>query len=683
MVYLRNYVDPGSGFIFGQGLSIVWIFFLGLFGVFLFFCRFLFRFLRKFFLIFVIFLLILTAGGLLMHKNSPKKKVIIIGIDAMDPGITGKLMRKGRLPNLSYLKTNGSYSRLATTNPAESVVAWSSFSTGLNAGDHGIFDFIMRDPDTYLPYLSLNEVYNDKGRVKVRLRRKGKPFWELLSEYNIPSFIYFCPNTFPPQPLSGKMISGMGVPDITGTMGRFSFYTTKTLSEEDKDSRGRVAPVVFENNVINSEIYGPKVASGGGKTRESRIPFRIITRPGKKEAILEFQGNKVLLKEKAWSDWLRLSFNITPFKKVRGIVKCYLKSIFPELELYMSPVNFDPQKPLFPISYPKNYSAKLAKKTGLFYTQGMPHDTWALTEGRLDEETFLEHVDEILKENESILNEGLKDFKGGVFFYYFEVLDVIQHMFWRYLDTAHPLYERNSPYRDTVYKYYEKMDKIVGSILKKMDKDTLLIILSDHGFNSFRKAVNLNRWLLENGYLFLNDGKSEGNAFFEDIDWLRTKAYSLGFGGIYLNMIGREYYGAVSEDEAEKLKRDIASGLEAERDPQSGEKFVNKVYFGDDIFSGAYKNDGPDLFVGFSAGYRASWQTALGGAPAVLIEDNKKKWTGDHLMDPDLVPGAIWLNRKVELKRPSIIDIAPTVLGQFGISQPEEMRGKGLLNNKD
>jgi len=682
MAYLRNYVDPGSGFIFGQGLSVVWLLFLGFFGFLLLFFRFLFRFLKKFFLIFAAVVLIVTAGGLLMQKNCLKKKIIIIGIDAMDPNITEKLMREGRLPNLSYLKANGGYSRLATTNPAESVVAWSTFSTGLNPGDHGIFDFIMRDPDTYLPYLSLNEVYNDKGRIKVKLRRKGKTFWEVLSEHKIPSFIYFCPNTFPPRPLSGRMISGMGVPDITGTMGRFSFYTTKILSGEEKDSRGRIIPVVFENNVINGEIYGPKVASKGGQTDESRIPFRIITRPGKKEAILEFQGNQVLFKERSWSGWMRLSFDLSPFRKAHGIVNCYLKSIDPELELYMSPVNFDPQKPLFPISYPENYSAALAKKIGLFYTQGMPYDTWALTEGRLDEEAFLGLADKILEDNGRILNEGLKDFKTGAFFFYIETLDVIQHMFWRYLDTAHPLYKKDSPYQDTIYKYYEKMDGIVGGLLERLDKDTIMIVLSDHGFSSFRKAVNINRWLLEKGYLFLKEGKSESGEFFESVDWSRTKAYALGFGGIYLNRVGREYYGIVSEAEAKKLKSDIINGLEAERDARSGEKFINKVYSGEDIFSGRYQNDGPDLFVGFSAGYRASWQTALGGVPAALIENNNKKWSGDHLIDYNLVPGIIFVNRKAALKGHSIADIGPAVLGLFEISQTKEIPGESFLEKR-
>ncbi len=348
----------------------------------------------------------------------------------------------------------------------------------------------------------------------------------------------------------------------------------------------------------------------------------------------------------------------------------------------MSPVNFDPRRPLFSISYPKEYSAKLAGKAGLFYTQGMPHDTWALTEGRLDEQAFLELTDEILEENQRMLHEALRDFKKGVFFYYFETLDAVQHMFWRYLDAAHPLYENDPRYRETIYRYYEKMDKIIGGVLKGLDKDTLLIVLSDHGFNPFRKAVSLNRWLLEKGYLFLKEGSIESREFFEEVDWSRTKAYALGFGGIYLNKIGREYYGIVSQAEANNLGSEIAHGLEAALDPQSGGKFINRVYSGDDIFNGPYKNDAPDLFVGFNRGYRASWQTALGAVPAALIEENNKKWSGDHLVDPALVPGVIWINKKVKLSHPSIMDIAPTVLEIFLIPSPAGMQDSLLADNK-
>jgi len=618
----------------------------------------------------------------MLHRNVTNKKVIILGIDAMDPQITEKLMQGGRLPNLAYLKTKGSYSYLKTTIPSESVVAWTSFATGLNPGSHGIFDFIMRNPENYLPYLSLNEISNIQGRIRIQFRRKGPTFWEILSENKISSYIYFCPNTFPAQSLLGKMLSGMGVPDISGTMGRFSFYTTKALSEEDKDSRGKIIHVESRNNIINTAIYGPKVASGVS-INESTIPLRITLAPDEKEIYLEFKGNQLFLKEGNWSVWQKTSFKIGPFKIVRGILRFYLKSIKPDFELYVSPINFDPQRPFFPISYPYNYSKKLAKKIGLYYTQGMPHDTWALTENRLDEKAFLELTDEILRENERILQDGLKEFKGGVFFSYFETLDIIQHMFWRYLDTRHPLYEDSSLYKDTVFKYYEKIDHIIGEVLKNLDRSTTLIVLSDHGFSSFRKCVHLNRWLLENGYLFLKPGIKESKEFFEDVDWSKTKAYALGFGGIYLNRIGREHNGVVNESEIQDLKQAIKEGLKQFQDPQNADKIIRNVYAQEDIFEGPYIKDAPDLFVGFNIGYRASWQTALGGVPALLIEDNKKKWSGDHLIDPTLVPGIIFINRKIDLNNPSLIDIAPTILYLFGITNVKEMPGKILFKNEN
>lgn len=682
MLLIFSYVDPGSGFVFVQNTSFLLGIILGLLGVFLLFFRLFFRFLKRFLWIGFILLAILIIGGLIMHKETDRKKVIILGIDGMDPKITEQLIQEGRLPNFSYLKTKGYYSHLATTIPNETVVAWASFITGLDPGGHGIFDFVMRDPKRYLPYLSLNEVSMAWNKPKIQLRRKGEAFWSILSRNNIPSYIYFCPNTFPPEAILGRMISGMGVPDITGTMGRFSFYTTKPLSEEDKESRGKIIYVNPNSNVIDTQIYGPKI-SANNLISESTIPLRLVLYSDKDEIKIEFQKKDLHLKKDTWSDWQKMAFRISLFKKVYGIGRFYLKSIEPDLELYLSPINFDPERPLFPISYPKDYSVRLAKRIGLYYTQGMPHDTWALSEGRIDEKAYLELTDEILQENEKILNEGLKEFKRGIFFFYLETLDMVQHMFWRYLDELHPLHQNDPLYKDTIFKYYEKIDHILGEILKKIDEDTTAIVLSDHGFGPFRRSVHLNRWLLEHGYLSLKEGTKESREFFEDIDWSKTKAYALGFGGIYLNKIGREYYGIVAYDEEQNLKQDIAKGLEQLKDPQSGEMVIKKVYFKEDIFQGPYINDAPDLFVGFNLGYRASWQTALGGVPASLIEDNKKKWSGDHLVDSHLVPGVLFMNKKIELKEPSIIDIAPTVLGLFNIDRPKEIQGKFMFKDEN
>lgn len=678
---LNYYVDPGTGFVFVQNTSFLWGIILGLIGTLFFFFRLFFKFFKKFIWILIILLAVLIVGGVIMHKPVSSKKVIVLGIDAMDPKITEQLMLEGRLPNLSYLKIVGAYSHLKTTIPAESVVAWTSFATGLNPGSHGIFDFIMRDPQNYLPYLSLNEVSTTEGKIRIRIRRKGLTFWDILSKNRVPSYIFFCPNTFPPDAFLGKMLCGMGVPDISGTMGKFSFYTTKALAEEDKDSRGKIIYVESKNNIIKTRIYGPKVFSGSSIS-ESTIPLRVILAPDGKSISIEFQRNHLILKKDNWSNWQKIAFKIGIFRKAFGILRFYLKSIKPALELYVSPINFDPQRPLFPISYPYNYSKKLAEKIGLYYTQGMPEDTWVLTENRLDEKAFLEQVDEVINERRMVLDEELKEFKTGLFFFYFDTLDIVQHMFWRYLDQQHPLYEKDSLYNNTIFRYYEKIDQIIGKILKSIDKDTTLIVISDHGFNSFRRAVHLNRWLLENGYLFLKERVNESKEFFEYVDWSKTKAYALGFGGLYLNRIGREYYGIVDESEIEDLKQAIIKGLKQFHDPKTNQQVVSNIYLQEEIFQGPYAKDAPDLFVGFNAGYRASWQTALGGVPVLIIEDNKRKWSGDHLIDPILVPGVIFVNKKIDLQNPSIIDIAPTILYLFSITNPKEMPGKVLFKDE-
>jgi len=615
-----------------------------------------------------------------MPKLAKSKKVIVIGIDAMDTSITEKLMREGKLPNFSRLMREGSYGHLATTVSSETPVVWSSIATGLNPGGHGIFDFVMRHPENYSLYLSLNESTNRGGKINIQRYRKGDCFWEILSRNRTPAFIYFFPNTFPPDHIHGRMLSGMGVPDILGLMGKYSFYTEKTFPEKDQERRGRIINIKIINGTISTNLYGPRIALNNSE-EESKVPMQVIVKPEKEGIVLKIGNRDTFLKQGQWSAWLRVSFKISNFKSVHGIVRFYLRSIYPDFQLYASPINFDPENPAFFVSYPDGYSKKMAKQIGLYYTQGMPHDTWALTEGALDEKSFLEQTDEVFEEYKKILKNELNEFKNGLFFFYFETVDVIQHMFWRYTDAGHPLYEKNTLYQDIIFEYYRKMDALIGDILKQIDKDTVLIILSDHGFTNFRRAVNLNRWLLENGYLYLKAGKNESGEFFNDVDWFRTKAYALGFGGIYLNKKEREGSGIVSESEAEGLKREIVAGLKELRDPDTSDTVIKEVYDADKIYSGPYAKDAPDLFVGFNSGYRTSWQNALGGVPVRLIEDNKKKWSGDHLVDPSLVPGVIFINRNKELKNPSVLDIAPTILALFNIASPPHMDGKALFQS--
>lgn len=612
-----------------------------------------------------------------MQKSANQNRVIVLGIDALDYSIVKDLMKKGLLPNLSRLAEMGSFSPLAATNPSESAVAWNSFATGLNPANHGVFDFVMRNPSNYSLYLALNEITTAAGQTKVNLYRKGKTLWNLLSEKNIPNYFYFCPNTFPAEPLKGNMLSGMGTPDLSGNMGRYIFYTSKELTQNDPESRGTIIQVAAINNIINTQVVGPKI-SRADFVDSLKEPIKITLFPKENEILIYLQGQKITLKAGLWSNWCKISFSTGPFKKLHGIFKFYLTSLSPDFKLYLSPINFDPAQPLYPISYPHNYSKKLSAKTGPYHTQGMPHDTWALSDGRIDEQAFLEHVDDIFTERKKILDSGLNNFKGGLFFFYFDTLDVVQHMFWRYTDPQSPLYEKNSPYKDTTVNYYKKIDALVGEILKNSKPDTTILVISDHGFSSFRESVHLNRWLLENGYLVLEKGKTETKDFLEGIDWTKTKAYAIGFGGIYLNKVGRESEGIVGEAEVAALKLKIREGLLKLKNSK-GQPAINNVYTQEEAFAGRYSNDAPDLFVGFAKGFRASWQTALGGVPAKLIEANKRKWSGDHLIDPVLVPGVIFINKKINLKSPSMVDIAPTLLHLFNYDKKEKMDGKSLI----
>jgi predicted AlkP superfamily phosphohydrolase/phosphomutase len=296
----------------------------------------------------------------------------------------------------------------------------------------------------------------------------------------------------------------------------------------------------------------------------------------------------------------------------------------------------------------------------------MPIDTWAVNEKRLTEEPLLEAANEDLREKKTILNLELKRLHQGILFCYFGSSDTIQHMFWRYIDPGHPLYEENAAqkYKETIRGWYKKMDDILGDTMKMLSKEDTLFVFSDHGFNTFRRGVHINSWLRKNGYLELKNPDAEYSAeLLEDIDWEKTKAYAIGFGAIYVNQKGREKNGIVKPGaETESLKEEISRKLKEWQDEKYNSPVIKHVYKREEIFWGEYAKDTPDLYVGFNTGYRASWQTALGAVPKELMEDNLKKWSGDHLFDPSLIPAVIFSNKKITKENPSIYDIAPTIL---------------------
>ncbi len=555
-----------------------------------------------------------------------KNRVIILAVDGLDPKIIEKGFKKNFLPNLKKLQESGGYSRLATVEPPQSPVAWESLITGKNPSEHGIFDFIVRDPRSY----QLDLVW----RPGFRNSYKAEPFWKGFSEKKIPLEILFLPNTFPAVKVYGKMISGMGTPDVLGTAGRHSFYTT---GEIKKDSRGNQIKIP-NKKVIETKIFGPE---------QSLVPLKIER--GNKKVTITVANQKIVLKKGSFSEWVRLQFKSNR-GSIKAIAKFYLKKADSRLEFYLSPLNIDPESPGECISYPNNFSKKLVQKYGSFYTQGLPHDTWALEENVMTEEAFLQNAGSIFEERRKIFFGELDEFPTGVFVNYVGITDTIQHMYWRFLD------KKESRHSNVIMDYYKKIDSLVGKTLLKLKKDDYLIVLSDHGFAGFDHEFNLNGWLRDNGFLKLKSGRI-GRPMLDNIDWSKTKAYGIGYNGIYLNIKNREKEGVVKLKDVFNIKKDIKTRLENLINPYTKTRVVKKIYYKEELAISEKDTNAPDLFVGYHTGIRASWDSAVGATAKEVFSKRQSKWRGDHLFDATDVPGVFFISKRVALNNVKITDI--------------------------
>jgi len=675
---LQAYIGPGAGFAFLTSFLVLFLtFFLAVFSFISWPFRFLFRVIK----------------GQRAYKKSSINKLVIIGLDGMEPSLVEKYMSEGNLPNLSKLKKRGTYAKLQTTTPAISPVAWSSFMTGSNPSKHNIFDFLSRDPKSYLPDLSSARIGKPKkilslGKYNIPLSkpeikglRKSIPFWKILGQKGIFSTILRVPITFPPEKFSGHLLSGMCTPDLKGSQGTFSFYT----SDKDKIKKregGINIPVSINGDKIETYISGPE-NNLLKKEEEIRLPLRITIDKNKDEALLEVSGQKFKLKKQTFSEWIKLTFRPGLRMKIKAICRFYISRIHPHFEMYLTPLNIDPEKPALPLSQPFIYSIYLAKLLGSFITLGEANDTWALNEGTLSEKAFLELTYSNHKEWEKMLFNAINKTKKGLVTCVFETTDSIQHMFWRYLDKNHPALESGEAKMSSkvIEDLYQKMDELVGKVLEKTNEKGVLIIMSDHGFKSFRRGVNLNSWLYLNGYLSLKEGKKESDEWFKDVDWESTKAYALGLGGVYINQKGREAKGTIrAGEETKALKRELIEKLNGLKDEEKNAVAINKVFDRDELPSGPYKDNCPDLIVGYNEGYRVSWDSVTGKINNTVFEDNIKAWSGDHCIDPRIVPGIFFCSKKINNTSPSIMDIAPTALELFGIPVPSHMDGRSLID---
>ncbi|MBW2307683.1 MAG: alkaline phosphatase family protein [Deltaproteobacteria bacterium] len=612
------------------------------------------------------------------RRSLRQQKVVVIGLDGLEPTIVEHFMNRGELPHFKNIQRKGGLYRLATSTPPESPVAWACFATGCNPGRHNVFDFLRKQPGTYLPGLSLAEV-TPPGRFltlgsyhiplsapRVQQLRKGKPFWSITGEYGVPTVVLRVPGTFPPDRIHGRMLSAMGVPDLRGTQGTFTLYASKP-PECNPESGGVVVPVKPYNGVIQTTIAGPKLLARKGNS-DASISMTIRPMDGKVE--IHTQGQRFGVAPGQFTPWVHLQFPVGPGSRISGICRFYLQSLKPDLRLYMSPVNIDPEKPALPISHPSMYSEYLARVIGRYSTLGMCEDTWALNEGVLDGEAFLKQCYDLLEERRMMLFHELERFRHGVLTCIFDTPDRIQHMFWAEADMP--------DYGEIFGDLYRRLDHLLGQILGALDDNTLLMVLSDHGFQPFSRMVHLNRWLVHEELMSLSS-EDDKSTFFHNVDWDGTSAFALGLAGIYINRAGREPHGIVPPWEVESIRDRIINGLTAWVDPATGLRPIRRIFRREEVYAGPYVETAPDLIVGCERGYRISWQTALGGMGKLSVEDNPKAWSGDHCVDPELVPGALLCNRPLKIARPRIIDIAPTILRQFGIPAPEAMDGTPLL----
>ena len=650
--------------------------------------------------------LALLAGCAKNQTPKAEKKLIVLGFDGMDVKLTRDLIAAGRLPNFARLAEQGGFKPLQTSTPPHSPVAWSSIITGADPGEHGIFDWIHRDPKTYMPYQATTRTVTGSGlelpigRWKFPITgggevlnlRYGTPFWEHLTKDGVNAHVYRIPANYPPEDPGGSgeflTLTDMGTPDLLGSLGEFAFYYTGRFEGPRNMSGGHAYRLRIRSNVAHGSFYGPpdglinadKYPQDAGKPLEE--PFTIYRDPDNGSAMIEWNDTRLLLKQGEWTDWQEVEFEMGPgvagshLSTVVGVVRLYLKQISPTLQLYVSPVQIDPLNPALPISVPNSFAEEVADAIGRYYSQGLPEDTKALSNRVLTREEFLEQADLIYQERLRLLDFALDRYKNGFLFFYIGSTDQIGHMFWGAMVNSHPAItpEVHERYKDVMPEVYERVDKVVGKVMDRFPDATILCI-SDHGFASFARGFNVNTWLMQEGYAKPATDFSQPMNF----KWDETRAYAVGINGLYVNLVGREEKGIVDPADKQALLDELQDKLLEVRDPKTGKRVIKEIYQADKVYSGPNIDIGPDIVIGYDLGFRGSWATALGENPEGIVEDNLDAWCGDHCIATDLVPGVIFANRPIELEDPMLEDIAATILTEYGIEIPDVMKGTSVF----
>jgi predicted AlkP superfamily phosphohydrolase/phosphomutase len=643
-------------------------------------------------------------GSVSRVSRAAGKKVIVIGIDGMDPRLSESMMRAGELPNLAKIRAAGGFSPLGTSIPPQSPVAWANFINGAGPGSHGIFDFIHRHPHQQCrPFFSAAETLPGEGGWQIGehhlqldfwpfdhkpshtvLRRQGVPFWDYLDAAGIPSTFYDLPSNYPPSPSQHghhRCISGMGTPDMLGTYGTYQYFAEDGPEEPLDEGGGRRSRLTFENETAEAWLIGPE--NSMLRTPAPILVDVLVHRDtSANAAVLQVQGKRIVLRPGEWSRWTTLGFEMTapsllPNKTVTGICRFYLQEVSPNFRLYVSPINIDPAAPAVPMSEPPRFVRDVAGRLGPFYTTGFQEDHKARTNGIFNDDEYLRQATLVLEERLRLLEDALQNYDDGLLFFYFSSSDLQSHMFWWTPGEPHPT--RTAPeaerFNRHIRRLYQRLDTVIGDLNDRYGSHATIIVMSDHGFANFGRQFNLNSWLRDYDYL----NPRECTSIMHNVDWSQTRAYGLGINGLYLNLKGRERDGIVEPSEAEDLLTELTHRLEAVED-FNGQKVIRNVYRASQVYNGSATGLAPDLIVGYQRGYRASWATCLGDLSDDVLLPNDAAWSADHCADALEVPGVLWCNRPIRGANPSLVDVAPSILAEYGLPTPAAMTGRNVLD---
>lgn len=640
---------------------------------------------------------LLAAVACAPTPGTTTARLVVLAVDGMDPEITERLIRQGRTPRLAELARVSGVVRVISTAGAEPASAWASFATGVNAGRHGIFDLVSPDPATGRPRAATLEPRASEqwlGRwwsegAAYRPVLEAEPFWTRLGRFGARTHVLFVPGTFPPQAIpGGTLVAGTPLPDWGGGFGSgYTWLASDVSPDQVGPTRygGRVERLAFERNGARATLVGIQAPE------RIDLPLTIRWNPEARSANIDIADQSVYLAEGQRSRWLEISVRLNLLTRIRGLVQLHLVKAGNDVQVYVSPIQWHPAAPPSPISSPAAAAARLFERLGTYRTLVWPEAGWALADGWLSDASFLAAQDDTFSDRAEALLNRVDSADWNVIVAGIESLDTTGRLMWRFIDPGHAAHDGAlaPTFADAIDGLYLRLDELVGQIRARLPEGADLAVVSPYGLYTARHVVDLNRWLANEGLLAWHvpprpvtlAAMADPSLWDDTVDWTKTTARAMGAGHIYVNVRGRDPAGIVEPGAAyDAVLQRLRERLELLTDPISGRRVVARVRVGRELFEGPQAGRAPDLVVTFSPGYRASWDSMLGGAASAVIDRNRERWSAEHAsVDERTVPG-VWLSSvTLSASEIELLDVAPTVLEYSGQAVPEGLDGVSRL----